>query len=125
MKINIKYTRVDSSPDIAKYLDKRLDAVERLVNQSDESAFAQVEIAKTTEHHKQGDVFRAEINMHTAGHDYYAFAETDDIFSSIDGMRDAIVRELGSGKDKRVSFIRRGGRYVKDIIRGIIPFRKK
>ena len=119
MRSNTKFTHIESNAEISAYLDKRVAAIGKFV-ESDQSAFAQIELAKTTSHHRSGDVFRAEINMHTGAGDFYAVSETGDLKSAIDGMRDEVMRQLHSKKDKRVSFARRSGSAVKNFLKGIV-----
>lgn len=120
MRTNIKYTHLSSTPDIENHIASRMQTIEKLIDEKDESAYAQIELALTTGHHKTGDVFRAEINMHISGGDFYAFSEKPDFVSALDDVRDEIVREIKTRKDKRVSFIRRGGRKIKDYLKGLI-----
>ncbi len=124
MRTNIKYTRLSSTPDIEKHIASRMQTIQKLVDSKDESAQAQVEVSKTSDHHKTGDVYRAEINMHIAGADFYAFSEGSDLLGTLDAVRDDIVRKIKTNKDKRVSFVRRGGRKIKNYLRGIIRIKK-
>ncbi|MDD4988994.1 MAG: HPF/RaiA family ribosome-associated protein [Candidatus Pacebacteria bacterium] len=124
MRTNIKYTRISSTPDIERHIASRIQTIEKLIDPKDESAQAQVEVAKTSDHHKSGDVYRAEINMHIAGGDFYAFSEESDLQKALDSVRDEIVRKLKTRKDKRMSFIRRGGRKIKDYLKGFIKSKK-
>ncbi len=117
MKTNIKATRLELTPAVSEYLTKRLASLDKFVSPSDEGSFAHIELAKTTEHHKTGDVFRAEINLRACGNDFYTFAEKADIYSAIDAMKEQIMQELSSAKDKRVSMMRRGGRRIKNFFR--------
>ena len=117
MKTNIKATHIELTEALEEYLAKRLSSLDKFISPSDESSFAQIEVAKITEHHKTGDVFRAEINLHAAGVDFYSFAEESDIYRAIDAMKEQIVYKLSSAKDKRVSLVKRGGRRIKNFFR--------
>lgn len=117
--MNIKATNFSLTPAIEDYVGKRLGVLERFILEGDESAHAQVEIGRTTKHHKGGDIFRAEINLHIAGKNFYSTSEKEDLYAAIDDVKDEITRELTSWKDKRIGFVRRGGRKIKDMIRGI------
>lgn len=125
MKINIKATGLELTPAIAAYVENKLSGVERFLNQNDESRSANVEIAKTTQHHKHGEVFRAEIRLHTAGHDYYAEARADDLYAAIDKLKDEISAEVKSRRDKQNTLLRRGGRKIKHMLRSINPWKKQ
>jgi len=123
MKIdNIKATKMELTPAISDYATKRLGMLDKFVKRSDTSAFATIEVGKTTRHHLQGDFFFAEINVHIAGKDLRAVAEKDDLYAAIDEAKDEIVRELTHHKDKQQTLVRRGGVAIKNILKGIGDF---
>lgn len=119
MRINERSTNMEISVQIRDYLHKKLEHLEKLIDLSDESVMCDVEIGKTTNHHKNGEVFRTEINININGKRLRAVSEKDDIFASIDLAKDEMIRELKSNKDKKVNLVRRGGAKAKDLIRGI------
>ncbi len=119
MRINEKGTNIELSANIRDYLYKKLAHIEKFVNPNDESAICDVEIGKTTNHHKNGDIFRTEINLHLKGKSFRVVAEKDDLFASIDVAQDDMTREIQSNKDKKISLMRRGGAKVKNMIKGL------
>ncbi len=119
IKINIKATNFSVTPAIQDYIEKRLAVLERHVRPDDTSAEANVEIGRTTKHHKGGEIFRADLNMHIAGKNFFARSEKEDLYMAIDDVKDEATRGLASWKDKRIGFIRRGGRKIKDMVRGV------
>ena len=119
MRINEKGTNMQITADIKDYLYKKLAHLEKFINQADDSVLCEVELGKTTNHHKAGDVFRTEINLHIAGKNLRAVSEMDELFASIDMAKDEMVRELQSNKDRKVSMVKRGGAKIKSLIKGI------
>jgi ribosomal subunit interface protein len=113
MRIAIKETRVQLSPLEARYLARKLAAVEKLVHADDELAAADVEIERTTRHHRRGDVFRAEINLRAALGSFRAEAFAETTPAAIDGMKDEIVRQLTERKDKSRALAREGALALK------------
>ncbi|MEA2714974.1 MAG: putative sigma-54 modulation protein [Candidatus Parcubacteria bacterium] len=124
MNINIKTTAIALSPAISDYVAKRLKKVDKILGK-DPSLMCDVELGKTTEHHQKGNIFRAEVHIVGAGKNAYASAEKDDLYSAIDRVRDEILRELKAGKGKKISLIRRSGARVKNMIKGLWPWRKR
>ncbi|MSU55377.1 MAG: ribosome-associated translation inhibitor RaiA [Candidatus Taylorbacteria bacterium] len=124
MTINLKGTNISITSEISNYLNKRLEGIEKFLPTENQSFIADVELAKTTNHHKAGDIFRAEINIHIAGKSFRAVSEQEDLFRAIDDMKDEVARELSSNKKKKLSLIRKGGQKIKNIIRGISPWRE-
>jgi len=124
MNIKIKTTGISLTPAISEYADKRIEKVTKMIG-GDPSFICDVELAKTTAHHKNGDIFRAEIHIVGKGKDLYASAEDQDLYAAIDAMRDEIIRELRASKGKSLSFVRRGGAQVKAMMKGMWPWGKK
>lgn len=106
-------------------MTERIESVKKLTTVGDESLHAAVEIGKTTQHHKQGDVFRAEVNFHMAHQMLRAVAVKDDLYAAIDEMKDELTRELASHKDKERTLFRRGAGKLKDMVRGVSDMFKK
>ena len=119
MKIKEKGTNMTITSDIKDYLYKKLAHLEKFINPADESVLCEVELGKTTNHHKNGDVFRTEISLHIAGKNLRAESEMDELFASIDIAKDEMVRSLQVNKDRKVSLVKRGGAKIKNIIKGV------
>ncbi len=116
--MNIKTTALDLTPAISDYLDKRFDAINKFfVN--DSTAQIDVELARTTNHHKNGDIFRAEVHIVGKGVNTYASSEKEDLYMAIDAVRDEILRTVKSSNEKHRSLVRRGGAKIKNIIKGL------
>ena len=66
MQINIKTTQFEMTPEVREYLEKRLSAIEKFLDESHGTALCDVEL----EHERaqqHGKVFRAEINLNAHG----------------------------------------------------------
>jgi putative sigma-54 modulation protein len=120
MKINIKGTNMELTPAISDYVDKKVGTIAKYIQDSEEGGdvVAQVEVGKTSNHHKTGDIFRAEVHISGNGLNHYAVSETEDLYASIDKVRDEIIAELKRNKEKRFALARRGGQMVKDMLKG-------
>ena len=118
MNIKIKATNFIMTAEVSEYVTRKLESLSRFLNQS-ESTLCEVEIGKTTNHHKTGDVYKAEVNITNDGNQYYTTAESFDIFSAIDEIRDEAEREIVSRKKKNTTLFRRGAKRIKDMIRNI------
>ena len=119
MKINEKGINMKITAEIKDYLYKKLAHIEKFLDPKDESVLCEVELGKISRHHKNGDVFKTEINLHIAGKNFIAESEMDELFASIDMAKDEMVRELQVNKDKKVSMTKKGGAKIKDIIKGV------
>lgn len=119
MHINIKATHITLTPETSEYLDKRLASLEKLIDPADTSAMADVEVGKTTIHHRRGDVFRAEINVRTAGKQFRAVAQESTLYNAIDKARDEVLREMRRNKRKQIHLLKRGGAKIKEFTRDL------
>jgi len=113
MNIKIQGTRIELTPEIKNYVEKKLEAVGKLVDSSDETVLYEVEVGKTTEHHEKGDVYRAEVHLRKKGGNLYAAAHAEDIFAAIDKIKDEISHALSSDKEKKETLIRKGQAQIK------------
>ena len=116
--ISIKATNTELTPAIADYVRKRIAMFDKVVDGDDQSARVVAEVGKTTQHHKEGNFFFAEFNMHIAGKDFRARVEKDDLYAAIDEAKDEIIREVTGWKNKRRTLIRWGGAAIKNFLRG-------
>jgi putative sigma-54 modulation protein len=127
MNTNIKATNMELTSAISDYVNKRLSGIEKFIKNED-NAIAYIEVGKTTNHHKQGDVFRAEFNVEIAGIKFYTFSEKEDLYEAIDDAKGEIVRQITSNKDRRQTLFKRGATSVKKMLKGISdrnPFTSK
>ena len=117
MNIILKSTNIELTPALREYTERRMASIEKFVGESGQAA---VELEKTTNHHKSGEIFRAEVNVITsAGQQYRAETNKEDLYVAIDALRDAITSELSKGKAKNITRWRRGAQKLKSLITGI------
>ena len=101
MKLNIKFTNLDSTLAISEYVESKLNSLDKLVEKFDAegAVLADVEIARTTKHHHKGPVFRAEINLQLPKKIIRAEHEDWDIRVAVDQMRHKLQREIVKYKE--------------------------
>ncbi|MBX4198248.1 ribosome-associated translation inhibitor RaiA [Candidatus Parcubacteria bacterium] len=119
MNINIKTTNISLKTETEDYLTKKLLTLKKLVDFEADNVFAQVELGKTTNHHKSGNIFMAEINLRVGKTTFRAVSKKEDLHAAIDDMKDEISRELKSKFDKQRSMERKGGAAIKNMVRGM------
>lgn len=120
MNINIKATNMDLTPAIKEYLEKKLESVEKkLIDPNDTSTQADVEVGKTTKHHKKGDVFRAEFNVHIGGNFFRSESVQENLYAAIDEAQSELFRAIRSQKTKKKDVTRRGMLRVKNALKGL------
>ncbi len=119
MKINERGINMTITPEIKDFLYSKLKYLDKFIDPTDDSIICDVELGMTTRHHKNGDIFKAEINLFVAGKTLRAVIEKDDILSAIDVAKDEIIRKINVNKDKKISLIRRGGLKIKGLVKNI------
>ncbi|MBP6858412.1 MAG: ribosome-associated translation inhibitor RaiA [Candidatus Pacebacteria bacterium] len=122
MNTNIKTTNISLTDAIAEYVQKRMEKIEKLVG-DDTSVQCDIELARTTAHHNKGDIFKAEIHIVGTGLNIYKSSEKEDLYAAVDEMRDGVLRELKSHRQKNMSHIRKGGAAVKNMMKGLWPWK--
>lgn len=108
LNIKTRSSNFVQTPAIEDYVTKRVSSLSKFLNDHNENILCEVELGKSTNHHKSGEIFRAEINIVRSGKDqYFAVAEGIDLYSAIDKVRDEIEREIVGRKEKRETLFRR------------------
>jgi putative sigma-54 modulation protein len=123
MKINTKATNISITPSIAGYIQKKVEMLDKFFRGISE-VLVNVEVGKTTKHHRSGDVFRAEIHITANGNEYYAEAEKDDLYAAIDEVKGEIIRELTSKRKRALRLFKRGGAQIKNLLKRVGNWRK-
>ena len=125
MKINIKATGIELTQAISDYVYKKISSIEKYLDKSNTDVIAQVEVGRSTRHHKTGNIFRAEVHITGMGLDLYAVSEMEDLYAAIDVVKDEIVHNVVQSKGKRQTLAKRGAGMMKNIMKGFNFFKKK
>jgi len=117
---------MELTPAISSYVQKKISSIEKYIDKNYADAVAQVEVGKNTEHHKTGNIFRAEVHITGAGLDLYAVSEMEDLYAAIDMVKDEMAHNVLQLKGKRETLARRGAETMKNIMKGIAnSFKRK
>jgi len=119
MSTNIKATNIELTDAIKDYVNKNLLGLDRFITNPKEDLIIQVEVGKTTRHHKSGDYFRAEFNVDISGKKFYVSAKKDNLYGAIDEAKEALFRKIDYSKNKERTLLRRGAKSIKKMIRGL------
>ncbi len=123
MHINIKATNIELTDYIREYVDKEINTLDKFIQAEPGSVMANVEVGKTTHHHKNGDVFRAEINLTINSRKLRSVSEKVDLRLAVDDAKAEMVRIITTTKDKERSLYKRGAAQVKALLKHIPGFR--
>ncbi len=104
MRIDIKATNLELTPAIREYIEMKIGSLSRFLKRFEVESEIEVfvEIARTTKHHKSGDVFCAEASF-SIGKKLLRAEDTDwDIRIAIDKVRDKLQQEIKKYKEKQI-----------------------
>lgn len=127
MEIIFKSKNFFLTPSVEDYVQKKIKTLEKfLKNFNQETIKFEVEVGRTTYHHRSGDIFRAEINLSLGGRLLRAESEQDDLFAAIDEVRDDLEQEIKKFKAKKDTIFIRGARSIKKKfgLSGLARFKK-
>jgi ribosomal subunit interface protein len=120
----VKGTGITLTPAIDAAIDKVVESLDKYVTPADSAALVEIEVGKTTNHHRSGDIFRAEINFRSKIGNLRAEAEKEDLYVALGVAKDEILEILRSRKAKKVDVFRRSASEVKNVLKGL-PWKGK
>ena len=116
---------------IRDYILKRVTNLEKLlsgIEKRKREAVVNFEVAKTTNHHKSGEIFHADCLINVNGEEFYSSADADDLYKAIDEIKETLFHEINKNKDRRQTLFKRGAMSVKKMLKGLSkrnPFTSK
>jgi ribosomal subunit interface protein len=119
MRYNVKATDFELTPAIRDYVEKSISHLDKFVSpEHKDLPMCYVEIGKTTNHHKKGELFKAEYTIHVGEKSLRAESQMEDLYAALDKVTEEMSEEIKSFKEKNSSLIKKGGAKIKDIIKG-------
>lgn len=112
---------------IEDYVIKRvsdLGKIIRKMQKAGKETLVHFEVAKSTNHHKAGPVFRADCSVVVNGEQFYSSSDKEDMYEAIDDCKDQVFREIQKKKEKKFAMFKRGASKIKDMARGIRFWKK-
>lgn len=97
----IKATGIELTQAIKDAVERELARLDPLLGRWGEAASAHVEVGRTTEHHRKGEIFRAEVNLQIPGKLLRAEDENEDLYVAIKNVTGILERELAKEKELR------------------------
>src|SRR3989344_2143897 len=110
MNISLLGTDLDITPSLKTYVETKLGGLAKLIKHFNEKGVAElrVDLARSTEHHHKGLVFRVDANLRLPGKILRAENENIDIRAAVDAVEDKLRREIEKYKTQHE--VKRGGR---------------
>lgn len=114
MNITISGMNIEITEALREKVYRSLERLEKVVDPNTRIA---VEIGKTTNHHKQGDVYKAEGKVVEPKAEYFADIITSDLYSSIDTLADELFDQITRSKSRHRVLMRKGQSIIKKLLR--------
>jgi putative sigma-54 modulation protein len=131
MQINLQGKNLELTEAIKEYVDKRMTNLEKLLSGIEKAkgeAMVNFEVAKTTNHHKAGEIFHASCLIQIAGRKFFGESDHEDLYSAIDEVKEKLFNDIEKNKDRRQTLFKRGALSVKKMFKGLTkrnPFTAK
>lgn len=102
MTIEILASTIELTPAIRSYVEDKIGSLGKFVERFEEQGPLRIsiEVARTTKHHRHGDVFYAEATLGISGKIIRAECTDADLYAAIDGMRDVLKQEISKFKGR-------------------------
>ncbi len=91
---------MDLTDAIRQYVDERLLAISKIVDEYDPAVLVDVEVGKSTRHHNKGPYMRCEMNVVFLGNVFRGEEEREDLYEAIDTCKDDIRRQIVEHKER-------------------------
>ena len=99
MKLNIKATNLELTPNLKDYAQKKMDMLDKYLGKF-KVINAHLEIGKISNHHLKGEIYSAEANLAIGG-DLLRVEKTEkDLYKAIDKVKDHLELVIKKYKDK-------------------------
>ncbi len=120
MQISIKTKNLDLTPALTDYVNEKLGTLQKFLDSVEGGAAevrAQVEVARTTNHHNKGEVYRVVVNLDMGKNLARAEEEGFDVRAIVDVIRDTLQNEIVKFKEKQRPQDSRGEEDIRGKIR--------
>lgn len=103
----LKTTNLELTEAIENYVREKIGALQKFLKNIELPQSARIEIGKSTDHHRKGKIFFAEVNLELPHKMLRATVDSEDLYLAIDLVKREMEREIkrytGAFKDLRRS----------------------
>ena len=120
MRVNIRQKNIEVTSALRAYIEEKVirTAEKFLQNQAGtDLPILDVEVERTTTHHRKGDVYRVAAKLCAGTQCFYANARNIDVRAACDLVEEELGREMYGRKNRISAIFRRGARVFKKNMR--------
>lgn len=122
MNINLQGKNIELTPAISDYVLKRVTNLEKILKKIEDEGgevTANFEVSQSTKHHKSGAIFHSDCLIRVNGEEFYSSADEEDLYATVDVIKENLFREISRNKDRKQTLLYRGARSVKKMLKGL------
>lgn len=112
MNIIVRGSHIEINESIHEYLIKKIKSLEKFLSID---AKIEADLGKTTNHHKQGEIFRAELTITNNGVLSRVVSEKENLYLAMDAVREEALEMLIAKKNKKISLFKKGALKIKTL----------
>jgi len=95
MQIDIEATNLELTPILREYIEEKIGRLSKFLARFEEdSVHVRVEVARLTRHHRHGNIYHAEANLHFPGGMLRAEHQAENVRAAIDKVKGLLQREI-------------------------------
>ncbi len=114
LKIDIASKDLELTDAIVAAIEKKIGSLDKYLGSAAQPIEARVEVYKTTNHHKKGELFEAVVNLDIGGNLIRTEASGTELYEAIDLAKDQLKREIVKEIDEKIDVRRSGAREAKE-----------
>lgn len=115
MKINIQPNNFEVTETIRDFVFTKFGLLTKVVH--GENAECLITLGRTTNHHKQGEVYKVSVRVKNGTNIFQIEEVNEDLYAGIDIAKDTIERAIVTGSQKKRSIFRKAAAKFKQLLR--------
>lgn len=102
MDIRIKATKLELTPAIRDYAESKIGKLEKYLGSKVKVTNCDLEIEKTTDRQRKGEIFRVEVNLEVPREILRVEKTEKDLYKAIDKVQDHLEQVISKYKEKLI-----------------------
>ena len=102
MRINIKATKIDLTPELKAYAEEKINMLEKYLGDT-KATICDLELMNTNPNQNKGKIFRCEANLAVPGDLLRVEKTAEDINKAIEKVKDHLTRSIKRYKEKKAA----------------------
>lgn len=95
MRVDITAVEIELTDDFKDFVDKRVTSLGKFLEKFDDGTLlVNVEVGRTTMHHRQGNVYVSELILHLPGKTLRASCKDENVRMAVRKSRKTLAREI-------------------------------